>query len=151
MVQVMKRLSKQTQLYQARPTSKYLSVQNARLTSFGWNFYQSYFQYLVRKLSNQGPSGSVQLPTGGRRDVKRRLWRRGRTEECRCLEPAWASVLTTSTTKLAKHGRRAGTLKYTHPKSWRSSRRSKKEFLMINVKAAFRATLEAEFKQSQMG
>ena len=150
MVQVMKRLSKQTQLYQARPTSKYLSVQNERFTSFG-NFFQSYFQYLVWKVFNQGPSGSVQLPTGGRRDVKRRLWRRGRTEECRCLEPAWASVLTTSTTKLAKHGRRAGTLKYTHPKSWRSSRRSQKEFLRINVKAAFKATLETESKQAQMG
>ena len=150
MVQVMKRLSKQTQLYQARPTSKYLSVQNARFTSFG-NFFQSYFQYLVWKVFNQGPSGSVQLPTGGRRDVRRRLWRRGRTEECRCLEPAWASVLTTSTTKLAKHGRRAGTLKYTHPKSWRSSRRSQKEFLRINVKAASNATLEAESKQTQMG
>ena len=150
MVQVMKRLSKQTQLYQARPTSKYLSVQNARFTSFG-NFFQSYFQYLVWKVFNQGPSGSVQLPTGGRRDVKRQLWRRGRTEECRCLEPAWASVLTTSTTKLAKHGRRAGTLKYTHPKSWRSSRRSQKEFLRINVKPASKATLEAESEEAQMG
>ena len=146
----MKRLSKQTQLYQARPTSKYLSVQNARFTSFRWNFSQSYFQYLVWKVFNQGPSGSVQLPTGGRRDVKRRLWRRGRTEECRCLEPAWASVLTTSTTKLAKHGRRAGTLKYTHPTSSRSRRRSWKEFLRINVKAAFKATLKAESKQAQM-